>query len=154
MTDEISDDELERQMRRKLLLNGVSTRSAGQGLSADDQRIAAKLLGRDNAERLAARKSAKPFRPSAVIIHYEVYWVHETSHTLGRWCINRVENGRPEPHYWPSYSGDVQAEVAALRRKGFTVKQLKIEGAPPLFDKPAEKSHRKTFGERFGGFRS
>lgn len=154
---EISDEELERRMRRKLFLDGPSSR--GQQFTAEERAIADKLVGRHNVKRLENRHSdprhggARPkrFRPTPVFIHYEVWWVHgDENHFMTGWRMARVENGKSSDHNW---TGTLEAEIRRLKAAGFTVKDIPIDGAPRLYE--ASQSgcvKRKSFSERYGNF--
>lgn len=151
---EPTDEELERIMRRKLLLSGPSNR--GEQFTPDQQAIADKLIGRHNVERMErrrdfssnVRRSPRPFRPTPVSIHYEYWWVNGGDF-MSYWNMARIENGERTDH---NYTGDVAAEINRLRAGGFTVKEIKIEGAPSLSAPPRPCSKRKSFSERFGDF--
>lgn len=123
-TPEISDEELERRMRNKLL-GGEKPRAPG--LTAVEQRIAESLLGRDNTARLQHRRpDAGRFRPTPVRVHYEYYWVDGGDYSMGGYRINRVENGRQIDHDWSPYDRSLEDEIAALRKKGFTVREIRM----------------------------
>lgn len=145
---ELDEGELERKMRRKLFLDGKSSR--GQSLNEEERRIAEKLLGKDNTDRLESRRpDGRRFRPVPVVIIYEYWWVNGSQYSMGGWRMDRVENGRRTDH---NYTGDIAVEINRLRAAGFTVKEIKIEGAPSLSTPPRPCSKRKSFSERFGDF--
>lgn len=152
---DISDDELERRMRRKLFLDGPSNR--GQQFTAEERAIADKLVGRHNVERLERHKvcaavGTKPrrFRPTPVFIHYEYWWVHgDERHFMTGWHMARVENGKRTDHHYP---GTLLAEINRLRAAGFTVKEIRIDGAPSLHEPKHPTPGRKSFSDRFGDF--
>lgn len=58
------------------------------------------------------------------------------------------QNGKRSDHY---YAFGIAGEINRLRAAGFTVKEIRIEGAPPL-NPPYRVASRKSFSERFGGF--
>jgi hypothetical protein len=155
MTD-LTDEELERRMRRKLLLDGASSR--GEQFTPEQQAIADKLIGKHNVERLErrrdfssnVRRSPRPFRPTPVSIIYEYWWVNGGEH-MSYWNMARVENGKRSDH---SYTLDIMDEISRLKAAGFTVKEIRIEGAPSLVErsKPRPMPCRKSFSERFGDF--
>lgn len=146
---ELSDEELERQMRRKLFLNGPSSRSDA-GFTDEEKRIAEKLLGRDNAARLQRRpvSAGARFRPAPVSVHYEYWWVESSVTAVGWWRIDRIENGRAIEHEW---HGDFDTEVARLRKAGFTVREFR-RGPVGAAGTPTghKQASRKTFTERYG----
>ena len=119
---EISDEELERRMRRKLLLSGPSHR--GQQLDETERRMAEKLIGADNVERLQNRRSERRFRPTAVHVHYEYWWFEGSDYHAGGYRIVRVENGRQIDH--KREYRNLHDEIAALRKKGFSVREVTI----------------------------
>lgn len=149
MTDEpeITDEELERRMRRKLFFNGPSSRQ--QKLSDVEQRIAEKLIGKDNTDRLQKRRpDHRPFRPAPVSVHFEYYWLDGGQYSMGCWKIVRIENGRSTDHEWQH--DDFNAEIAMLKRKGYAVREFVVGAVASKSSKPAATGNRKTFSERFG----
>ncbi|BAS00624.1 hypothetical protein BV133_3030 [Blastochloris viridis] len=141
VVDRLGDDdaELERRMRAKLF---GGARPAAPGLSEEDQRIAAKLLGADNAERLARRRVGdRPFRPVPVRIHYE-YWHQKVDYDPdGWWHIVRIENSKQFKHEWSHE--DINAEIAALKAKGFTVREFRIGFEPREKDRKPTSVRRE-----------
>lgn len=121
--DDKEMEELERRMRRKLLLDGPSSR--GDKLSDEERKIAEKLMGRENAERRQNWRGDRPFRPKPVFIHYETYQRPGSLYFSGQMVINKVENGRASEHEWQEDNFD--AEVARLRKEGFEVKHVMTE---------------------------
>lgn len=122
-TEEQELAELERRMRRKLLLDGPSSR--GDKLSDEERKIAEKLMGRENAERRQNWRGDRPFRPKPVFIHYETYQMPGSLYFSGRKVINKVENGRASEHQWREDNFDT--EVARLRKEGFEVRHVMTE---------------------------
>lgn len=125
-TDEISDEELERRMRRKLFLNGPSGRGDTVKLSYEEQRIAHKLFGRENTERLRChqQEDGRRFRPKPVLIHYEFYWFDTPGGGVRNWRVNRVENGRQEQYQWGSNVDELNACLKDVRAKGYRTKEV------------------------------
>lgn len=149
MTD-ITDDEveLERRMRRNLFFSGPSRRAST--FTQEEQAIADRLIGKHNVERLEARRpDGRRFRPVPVTITYEYWWVNGSQHSMGGWRMDRVENGRRTDHH---YTGDIAVEINRLKVAGFTVKEIKIEGAPSLREPKRPTAGRKSFSERYGDF--
>ncbi len=154
---EISDEELERRMRRKLFLDGPSSR--GQQFTAEERAIADKLVGKHNVERLERRdrlplrneQNPRRFRPTPVFIHYEYWWVNESDRHIGYgWQMARISNGKRTDHNFP---GNIGPEINRLRAAGFTVKEIAIDGAPKLYeDSRSGCVKRKSFSERYGNF--
>lgn len=153
MTD-LTDEELERVMRRKLLLSGPSHRR--EGFTPEQKAIADKLIGKHNVERLERRdrlplkneRNPRPFRPTPVFIHYEYWWVNGNDLIMSGWHMARVQNGKRSDHY---YTLDIVDEINRLKAAGFTVKEIRIDGAPSLHQ-PCRVASRKSFSERFGSF--
>lgn len=157
---ELSDDELERRMRRKLFLDGKSNR--GEQFTPEERAIADKIVGKHNVERLERRdrlplrnaQNPRRFRPTPVFIHYEYWWVHgDERHFMTGWTMARIENGKRTDHHW---TGTLEAEIRRLKAAGFTVKEIHIDGAPRLHEASAtrhcDNGRRKSFAERFGKF--
>jgi len=148
---EISNEELEARMRRKLMLDGPIRHDPQ--FTPEQQAIADKLIGRHNVERLQHhRPDGRRFRPTPVFVHYEYWWVNG-GEFMSYWNMARIENGRRSDH---NYTGDVATEINRLKAAGFTVKEIKIEGAPSLVGASKSgltpRTGRKSFTERFGNF--
>ncbi|WP_028748001.1 hypothetical protein [Rhizobium mesoamericanum] len=86
------------------------------------QRMMEKLLGKVNAERI--KTATKGFRPTPIIVSYEYYQL--SAQLFRNWRIDRIENGRKDQHLGNLDAEDCRIEVEALRRKGFTVRQVTI----------------------------
>jgi len=86
------------------------------------QRMIEKLLGKVNAERI--KTTTRGFRPTPVIVAYEFYRLPVQE--FRSWRIDRIENGRKDQHLGNVDEERCRQEVAALREKGFTVKQVTI----------------------------
>jgi hypothetical protein len=86
------------------------------------QRMIEKLLGKVNAERI--KTTTRGFRPTPVIVTYEFYELRTWDHR--GWRIDRIENGRKEQHLGNLDADRCREEASALRRKGFTVRQVTI----------------------------
>ncbi len=125
MTD-ISDDELERRMREKWF---GSERAAPfkPVLSAEDQKIASKLMGKSNAQRLA--KSERPFRYKPVVVVAEFYERPETG-----WRIDVIEDGERRSHRSGMTEGECLRELRQLESKGATVRRFETEWMKTVAD--------------------
>lgn len=147
---EVSDDELERRMRQKLLADGAKPKR----FTDEEERIARSLIGRDNAERLDKANGDRKFRPSAVIVKYEFFWLPANDYmAFARWRIERIENGRKEVHREGGNTDELLAEIAALRKRNFTVREVTMGLETRAKDKkPA--SARKAILARIGSFRA
>lgn len=109
------------------------------------RRMMEKLLGRDNAARLQNQKEGRRFRPTAVIVTYEFYRMHDGAYH--NWRINRIENGRQEIHLQRLDEAECRSEVIALRAKGFTVPELTI-GLPRAYANRTSPKGRIDVGNR------
>jgi hypothetical protein len=110
------------------------------------RRMMEKLLGKDNVARLANRPDGgRRFRPSAVIVSYEFYRMHDGAYR--NWRINRIENGRQEVHLERLDEADCRNEAIALRSKGFTVRELTI-GLPRAYANRTSPKGRIDVGNR------
>jgi hypothetical protein len=110
------------------------------------RRMMEKLLGKDNVSRLTNRpEGARKFRPSAVIISYEFYRMHDGAYR--NWRINRIENGRQEVHRDYMDKDECRSEVISLRAKGFTVRELTI-GIPRAYANRTSPKGRIDVGNR------
>lgn len=154
---ELSDDELERQMRRKLFLNGPSNR--GQSFTDEEQRIAAKLLGSSEAQRLQNRRdNSRPFKPKAPLVVAEYYEVPpmETSWSSfgGGWRIDVRENGVVKNSREGLDREECLKLIAGLSRRGVQIKPIVTEWMKrnTVQNKAAPAVARKSFTERYGGF--
>ncbi len=157
---ELSDDELERRMRRKLFLNAPSSR--GQSFTGEEQRIAAKLLGTSEAQRLQNRRDNsrlfKPKKPVVVVEYYEVppMQCNYSSAFSGGWRIDVRENGVVQNSRTGLSREECLKLVADCERRGAKSKAIVTEwmkhvgpegGGPKT--RPASK--RKSFYDRFDG---
>lgn len=151
---ELTDEELERVMRQKL---GVNEPRLANTFSAEERRIADKLLGKTESQRLQnRRKSTRPFKPRKPVVTAEYYEVppmnvHWTSFG-GGWRVDVRVDGE----IYRSREGMDRDEctklVANLSRRGVTVKPIITEWMRhnPDYGKPPQTARRKTFSERYG----
>lgn len=109
------------------------------------RRMMEKLLGKDNVDRLETHKTGRKFRPTAVIVTYEFYRMHDGAYR--NWRINRVENGRQEVHRDYLDKDECRSEVISLRAKGFTVRELTI-GLPRAYANRTSPKGRIDVGNR------
>ena len=149
--NEPTDEQLERRARQ-LVGEWMSTRSEGPALSEEDQKIARKLMGRDNAERRAFHAGGR-FKLKRSVVTAEYY---ETPYDgcLGCWRIDVRENGILRN----SREGLTRIEcitlIGKLQARGVTPKPVVTEWMKqqPPEPKPDTLTHRKSFVERFGDF--
>lgn len=119
--------------------------------SPAERKIATALIGQDNTDRLT-RPSARTgrFRPAPVRVHYEFWWWPGCSWSIGRWRMDRVENGRRSEH---DFRGPIDAEVKRLKANGFTVSKVVMgDEKSPAF-KRKSVSDRTAILARLGSFR-
>jgi len=117
------------------------------------QRMIEKLLGKVNAERI--KTATRGFRPTPVIVAYEFYQLPVQEDRS--WRIDRIENGRKDQHLENLDGEHCRQEVAALRAKGFTVKQVTIGLEPTKAQREqarlATKNHRSAILDRLKDIR-
>lgn len=123
---EISDDELESRMRERWF---GSERAAPckPVLSAEDQQIASKLMGKNNAQRLA--KSGRPFRYKPVVMIAEFYENPETG-----WRIDVIEDGERRSHRWGMQEAECLRALRQLESKGAQLRKFETEWMKTVAD--------------------
>ena len=156
---EVDDElaELERRMRRNLFFNGKSNRS---GLSEEEQRIAVKLLGKSETERLQKRRNnSRPFKPKRPIVVAEYYEVPPMQTTWGGfagggWRIDVRENGVVRNSRVGMTREECLSIVGRLERRGVQGKPIVTEWMKqnPSCQNAPPATKRKSFDERYGGF--
>lgn len=122
MTD-ISDEELERRMRAKLFASG--TGKGGPKLGADDLKIAEKLMGKSNAQRLA--HSDRPFRYRASVITAEYYHTPDGEYHRGGWSLDMIEDGVRRKVISCGSWQSVSLKIRELEAKNIPVKRFETE---------------------------
>lgn len=125
MTD-ISDEELERLMREKWFGSERATPSKPV-LSAEDQQIASKLMGKNNAQRLA--KADRPFRYKPVVMIAEFY-----EHPQTGWRIDVIEDGERRSHRHSMSEAECMRVLRQLESKGATVRRFETEWMKTVAD--------------------
>lgn len=99
-------------------------------LTDDDLAIAAKLMGKDNAQRLAKRKpGSRPFRPAPVRVEYLYYETH--TGIVYQWRIERIVNGRRDGCRNYTFFEDMQPLLSALIKAGQTVRRITLGDSEP-----------------------
>lgn len=148
---EISDEELERHMREQWF-GSRSSKPSKPVLSDEDQQIAAKLMGKKNAQRLAT--TDRPFRIKPVVMIAEYY-----DHPVNGWRIDVIEDGERRSHRHNMMEDQCMRELRKLEQKGATVRRFETEWmksvagcrrAGPPEVKPGRKS---AIMEQLRGFR-
>ncbi|MCI0998943.1 hypothetical protein HWD97_02485 [Ochrobactrum sp. C6C9] len=122
MTD-ISDEELERRMRAKLFASGTGKDAPKFG--ADDLKIAEKLMGKSNAQRLA--HSDKPFRYRAPVITAEYYHTPDGEYHRGGWSLDMIEDGVRRKVISCGSWQSVSLKIRELEAKNIPVKRFETE---------------------------
>lgn len=123
---EISDEELEQRMREKWFGSEQPTPSKPV-LSAEDQQIASKLMGKNNAQRLA--KSDRPFRYKPVVMIAEFY-----EHPQTGWRIDVIEDGERRSHRHSMSEAECMRVLRQLESKGATVRRFETEWMKTVAD--------------------
>ncbi|MBN9552481.1 MAG: hypothetical protein J0H31_27410 [Alphaproteobacteria bacterium] len=120
MDEELSDEEI-RRMTAKLMAD-YEPRSALDGLSADEKRMAEKLLGRDNTRRLENTGRDEQFkykRPVHVIEYYA---------KGNGWAVDLLENGKRRPFKHGLDDQKLGLLLDAIRNKGVPIRHFETEG--------------------------
>ncbi len=121
---EISDEELERRMRAKLFASEPSGKD-GPKFGAVELKIAEKLMGKSNAQRLA--HSDRPFRYRAPIITAEYYYTPDGEYHCGGWCLDMIEDGVRRKVISSGSWQSVSLKIRELDQKGIPVKRFETE---------------------------
>lgn len=153
MMGEISDEELEQKLRAKWGAGTTKPKPILQ--SATEIKIAEKLLGRDEAERLQRRPSnAGKFRPAPVSLRFEYHRVGGLGNLPDTLRITRIENGRASDHEWNERERTASQELVHLRRQGFRTQEF-IPGplSNPVKAPPPPPSRRKATLDRLRSFK-
>ncbi|TPJ52731.1 hypothetical protein [Mesorhizobium sp. B2-6-4] len=118
--DEFSEQQLQRMAEK--LLAGYKQPTALSALGQKEQRMAAKLLGVTNAERLARTGANRPFkyrRPNHSIEYYAGTW---------GWTVDLIENGKRLPFKSNLDDQKLAIVLAAIKQKGVPVRRFETEG--------------------------
>ncbi|UZD70875.1 hypothetical protein [Brucella sp. JSBI001] len=121
---EISDEELERRMRAKLFGSEPSGKG-GPKLGATELKIAEKLMGKSNAQRLA--HSDRPFRYRAPVVTAEYYHTPDGEYHRGGWCLDMIEDGVRRKVIERGTWREVSIKIRELSEKNITVKKFETE---------------------------
>ncbi|RVD31436.1 hypothetical protein [Mesorhizobium sp. M4B.F.Ca.ET.017.02.2.1] len=120
MSDDLSEDEIQRMAEK--LLAGYQPASALTGLDPEELRMAQRLLGRSNAERLATTGRDERFkyrRPVHVIEYYRGGW---------GWAIDLLENGKRQTFKAQLSDDELRTVLDAIRKKGVPIRHFETEG--------------------------
>lgn len=119
-SEEMTDEQLQRMAGK--LLAGWKPSTALSGLGDEEKRMAAKLLGPSNAERLAVVGRGERFkyrRPNHKVEYY--------SQQYG-WTIDLLENGVRRPFKLDLTDGELAIVLAAIKKKGVPILRFETEG--------------------------
>ncbi|MCA1403716.1 hypothetical protein I6F26_03750 [Ensifer sp. IC3342] len=116
---------------------------------ATQRRWMANLLGKDNVERLEKQTELQKtspeirlrFKPKPVIVSYEFYRIPDMPFL--NWRINRIENGRSELFKERLDEHECRTQVATLRTKGFTCRELKMGLPSPYPNRTNSKGNAR-----------
>jgi len=121
MSDDL--DELERQVRS--LWGDLAPRPA---LEAEDRAIAAKLLGKDNYQRLARARSGDRVKYRAPVVTAEYHcFPSELMPGVEHWVITLIENGRRRTLKASLTFEQCMLGIRWLQTRGITAKQAETE---------------------------
>lgn len=120
--------ELERRMRAKLLPAG--SEPVRSRLSEEDQRIAAKLMGSDNARRVASAREGRRVRLAPVVTVVEYWWVQSRDLRPSEWHIEVKVNYRREEKHTGTDPDELEDRLAEYRRRNIVTKEARLEGHP------------------------
>ncbi|MEJ5081069.1 hypothetical protein [Ochrobactrum sp. MYb379] len=139
MTD-ISDEELERRMREQWF-GSSSSKPSKPVLSDEDRLIAAKLMGKKNAHRLAT--TDRPFRYKPVVMIAEFY-----EHPQTGWRIDVIEDGERRSHRSGMTESECLKELRQLESKGATVRRFETEWMKATADSRRAGLKEKSPGKK------
>lgn len=118
--DELTDDEIQRMAEK--LLAGWQPGSPLAGMDPQEKKMAERLLGRSNTQRLANTGRGERFkyrRPVHVIEYYRSAW--------GGWSIDLLENGKRQTFKADLDDSQLGIVLAAIRKKGVPVRLFELE---------------------------
>lgn len=154
---DIDTEALERHLREKWANDRPAQKPVFD--NAQQQRMAESLLGRDNTDAFKRRtRDGGRFRPTAVRVHWEYWWVEGGSASLGWWKIARFENNRKTHEKDCRSDDEFKADLARLRKDGADVREFvrdRVKPAPLVMREPEEPTEpaaparRKSFAERY-----
>ena len=134
------------EMARRALFGGKAVGSRPR-LTEEERRIAARLMGTANADRLAMAEWGRPVRLVPVQEWVE-WWIVESGDLRpDAWHLDRIINGRREESFRGTDFEELAGLLADFRRRNVETRRFRR-----VLDSPAEKLRpsRKSFSERFG----
>lgn len=147
MTEEISDEELERQLRQKWF--GGDSAPARPVYSEAEARLARRWFGSDNADRLGRAKDGQRVRIAPVVEKVEWWWVRSTDFMPDEWRVQRIVNGRKEECESGRDPQVLSRILAEHRRRNIPCLRVRLD-ADKLQEAKQAPARRKSFQERFG----
>lgn len=123
-SDELTDEQLQRMAEK--LLAGWKPAAALTGLDPQELRMAQRLLGRSNSERLATTSRGERFkyrRPVHVIEYYR---------SVRGWTVDLLENGQRQSFKAELNYDELGIVLAAIQKKGVPVRLFETEGDKEL----------------------
>lgn len=121
---EISGEELEKRLREKWF-GSLAAQHGKPVLSEHDRKVAAKLLGDKNAQRLA--HSDRPFRYRAPVITAEYYHAPDGEFHCGGWCLDMIEDGVRRKVIQRGSWQSVSLKIRELDQKGIPLRRFETE---------------------------
>ncbi len=151
MTDFDEDDFAALEQRVRLVLFGGANAPSVPRLTEEERRIAERLLGSVNADKLARARSDRPVR--VVPVHEVVLWWVVPSGDLrpDTWRIDRTINGKVEESLSGNDFDDLQSRLAEFRRRNIETRQFRRDQECQAL---ASRPPRKPFGDRYGSLAS
>lgn len=119
-SEELSEEQLQRMAEK--LLSGYQPASALTGLDPHEMRMAQRLLGRSNSDRLARTGREGRFkyvRPMHIIEYYRNGW---------GWAIDLLENGKRQTFKAQLSDHQLGLVLAAIKQKGVPIRRFETEG--------------------------
>jgi len=128
-TEQTTDDLTEAQIQRmaEKLLSGWQPASPLAGLDPQEVRMAQRLLGRSNTERLASTRRDQRFRYQRPVHKIEYY-----RSAYGGWTIDLLENGKRQTFKADLSDSQLGIVLAAIKKKGVPVRIFETEGEKQL----------------------
>lgn len=129
------DTDEERRWAAKLLAG----RTEKARYSDDDLKVARKLFGSDNAERMKRTRDGRQVRMVPVVEKVEWYWWRTGDLRPDEWRIERIVNGRKEEVFRGTEMTALRGKLAEFRRLGISVRQIVLESE--IQEDKARESH-------------
>lgn len=119
MSDDLSEDEIQRMAEK--LLAGYQPASALSGLDPAEIRMARRLLGRSNTERLSITGRDERFKYRRPVHQIEYY-------RGGRgWAVDLLENGKRQTFKARLSDNQLRIVLDEIRKKGVPIRHFETE---------------------------